>query len=58
MNNAYKRWTEDMDNELKTLLSWGIQLEAIAFKMGRSKLAICLRVMHLHDRGELGMHPV
>ena len=47
-----------MDDELKRLLSWGIQLEAIAFKMGRSKLAICLRVMHLHDRGELGVHPV
>ena len=54
---AYKRWTQDMDKELISLLSSGTPSLAIALTMGRSELAICHRIMLLHDRAELVMLP-
>ena len=54
---AYKRWTQDMDKELISLLSSGTPSLAIALTMGRSELAICQRIMLLHDRSDLVMLP-
>ena len=54
---AYKRWTSDMDKELIALLSSSMPSMAIALMMGRSELAICQRIMLLHNRGELVMLP-
>ena len=47
-----------MDRELARLLSLGVESEAIAYKMGRSELAICLRAMLLHNRGDVSIHLV
>ena len=54
---AYKSWTSDMDKELIALLSSSMPSMAIALMMGRSELAICQRIMLLHNRGELVMLP-
>ncbi len=54
---AYKRWTQDMDKELISLLSSGTPSLAIALTMGRSELAICQRIMLLHNRSDLVMLP-
>ena len=54
---AYKRWTQDMDKELISLLSSGTPSLAIALTMGRSELAICQRIMLLHNRSNLVMLP-
>ena len=54
---AYRRWTQDMDKELISLLSSGTPSLAIALTMGRSELAICQRIMLLHDRSDLVMLP-
>ena len=54
---AYKRWTSDMDKELIALLSSSMPSMAIALMMGRSELAICQRIMLLHDRSDLVMLP-
>ncbi|MEC8874532.1 MAG: hypothetical protein VX502_03990 [Candidatus Thermoplasmatota archaeon] len=54
---AYKRWTQDMDKELISLLSSGTPSLAIALTRGRSELAICQRIMLLHDRSDLVMLP-
>jgi len=54
---AYKRWTQDMDKELISLLSSGTPSLAIALTIGRSELAICQRIMLLHNRSNLVMLP-
>ena len=54
---AYKHWTQDMDKELISLLSSGTPSLAIALTMGRSELAICQRIMLLHNRSDLVMLP-
>ena len=54
---AYKRWTQDMDKELISLLSSGTPSLAIALTIGRSELAICQRIMLLHNRSGLVMLP-
>jgi len=54
---AYKRWTPEMDKELISLLSVSTPSLAIALTMGRSELAICQRILLLHNRNDLVMLP-
>ena len=54
---AYQLWTQEMDTELISLLSSGTPSLAIALTMERSELAICQRIMILHNRNDLVMLP-
>ena len=54
---AYKPWSQAMDKEFIFLLSSGTPSDAIALKMGRSELALCQRMMLLHNRSDLVMLP-